>query len=181
MRWSRSAGTCGWRRSGFNVPHYRRSLEAGATYFFTVNLADRGSGVLVERVDELRAAVRKVRDARPFRIEAWVVLPEHMHAMWTLPEGDWDYAGRWRAIKTEFSKSIGRSVWQKRYWEHTIRDDRDYAAHFDYIHLNPYKHGLVRNVRDWPYSSFHRYVDAGVYPADWLGDDVDISAGEAKG
>lgn len=163
------------------MPHYRRSLEAGVTYFFTVNLADRRSGVLVEHVGELRRAVRKVKAARPFQIEAWVVLPEHMHAMWTLPDGDADYAGRWRAIKTEFSKSIGRSVWQKRYWEHTIRDDRDFAAHFDYIHLNPYKHGLVRNVRDWPYSSFHQYLDAGVYSADWLCDDVEMNVGEAKG
>ena len=110
-----------------------------------------------------------------------MVLPEHMHAMWTLPEGDADYAGRWREIKKAFSRAIGRrDVWQKRYWEHTIRDDRDYAAHLDYIHLNPYKHGLVRQVRDWPYSSFHRFVAAGVYSADWLCDDVELLVGEAK-
>ena len=165
------------------MPHYRRSRVLGATYFSTVNLADRGSRVLVERVVALRDAVRKVRAARPFHVDAWVVMPEHMHAMWTLPEGDADYAGRWRAIKTAFSKSIsqGSGVWQKRYWEHTIRDDRDYAAHFDYIHLNPYKHGLVRNVKDWPYSTFHRMVDAGIYSPDWLCDDVEINVGEAKG
>ena len=163
------------------MPHYRRSLVAGATYFFTVNLADHRSTVLVDQVGALRDAVRKVRAARPFHVDAWVVMPEHMHAMWTLPEGDADYAGRWREIKKAFSRSIQRPcVWQKRYWEHTIRDDRDYAAHFDYIHLNPYKHGLVRNVRDWPYSTFHRFVAAGIYSADWLCDDVELLVGEAK-
>ena len=161
---------------------YRRSMVSGGTYFFTVNLQDRRRTLLVDEVAALREAVRKVRTVRPFHIDAWVVLPEHMHAMWTLPEGDWDYAGRWREIKKAFSRSINRrGVWQKRYWEHTIRDDRDYAAHMDYIHLNPYKHGLVRNVRDWPYSSFHRMVINGVYPTDWLCDDVDMNVGEAKG
>lgn len=156
-------------------------MVPGATYFFTVILADRRSRVLVEEVGALRRAVRKVRAARPFQIEAWVVLPEHMHAMWTLPEDDSDYAGRWREIKKAFSRAIDRrDVWQKRFWEHTIRDERDFAAHMDYIHRNPCKHGLAEHVRDWPYSSFHRLVDAGVYPPDWLGDDVDIIAGEAK-
>ena len=164
------------------MPFYVRNFASGATYFFTVNLADRRSALLVEHVEALREAVRKVRAARPFEIDAWVVLPEHMHAMWTLPEGDCDYPGRWRAIKTQFSKSLSleQSVWQKRYWEHTIRDDRDYAAHMDYIHLNPYKHGLVRNVKDWPYSSFHRMVNAGIYPLDWMGDDCEMQVGEAK-
>lgn len=164
------------------MPFYLRNFASGATYFFTVALADRRSALLVDQVAALRDAVRKVRAARPFVIDAWVVLPEHMHAMWTLPEGDCDYPGRWRAIKTEFTKSLslGHSVWQKRYWEHTIRDERDYAAHMDYIHLNPYKHGLVRNVKDWPYSSFHRMVEAGIYPLDWLGDACEMQVGEAK-
>ncbi|RJG14678.1 REP-associated tyrosine transposase [Massilia cavernae] len=161
------------------MPHHRRQLAAGATYFFTVNLRDRSSGLLVEQVGALREAVRKVRAVRPFLIGAWVVLPEHMHAMWTLPEDDRDYPGPWREIKKAFSRSVQqRDVWQKRYWEHTIRDARDFAAHLDYIHRNPYKHGLVRNVRDWPYSSFHRYVKAGIYLEEWLCDDVDLSAGE---
>ena len=146
-----------------------------------MTLANRRSALLVEHVEALREAVRKVRAARPFVIDAWVVLPEHMHAMWTLPEGDCEYPGRWREIKKAFTRGVSQQgVWQKRYWEHTIRDDRDYAAHMDYIHLNPYKHGLVRNVKDWPYSSFHRLVEAGVYPADWLCDDVELNVGEAK-
>jgi putative transposase len=172
---------------------FRRNLLLGGTYFFTVNLQDRGSALLVERICQLRHAVRVVRGKRPFQIDAWVVLPEHMHCVWTLPEGDADYAGRWRAIKTTFSKSLsalpgatrlrtgGGNIWQPRYWEHTIRDDRDYRTHIDYVHLNPYKHGLVKRVRDWPYSTFHRYVAAGVYPVDWLSDMPDVRGGEKNG
>jgi putative transposase len=165
------------------VADYRRNYLAGGTYFFTVNLADRSRFLLVERIDELRTAVRDVRARRPFRIDAWVVLPDHMHCIWTLPEGDADYAGRWRAIKTKFSYSLRNmgylgKIWQPRYWEHTIRDERDYAVHIDYVHLNPYKHGHVARVLDWPYSSFHRFVKAGVYPVDWLADIDEIAAGE---
>jgi len=171
------------------MPDYRRNRMPGATYFFTVNLLDRRSRLLVERIDTLRAAVREARRRRPFHIDAWVVLPDHMHCLWTLPEGDADFPGRWRAIKTAFAKSLPnterrspvmfrrgeRGIWQRRYWEHTVRDDRDYAAHMDYIHFNPVKHGLADRPGDWPFSSFRRCVTAGFYPADWLGGDAGLA------
>lgn len=167
------------------MPDYRRNRIPGGTYFFTVNLLDRRRRLLVEHVDELRAAVRSVRNRQPFHIDAWVVLPEHLHCLWTLPPGDADYSRRWKAIKTAFAKAVPREeslsevrrarhergIWQRRFWEHTIRDDRDYAAHMDYIHFNPVKHGWVERVVDWPYSSFHRLVRAGVYSLDWGGGD----------
>ena len=175
------------------MPDYRRNRVPGATYFFTLNLLDRRSDLLVTQVDALREAVRKVRSRSPFHINSWVALPDHMHCLWTLPTGDSDFPSRWRAIKTAFSKSLPateqlsavmvrrgeRGVWQRRYWEHTIRNDRDYAAHMDYIHFNPVKHGLVRKPADWPYSTFRRCVGVGLYPANWLGDGVELSeAGE---
>ena len=141
----------------------------GGTYFFTATLLDRASGLLVAQVDKLRHATRDVRGRMPFYIDAWVVLPDHMHCIWTLPPGDDDDSGRWRALKKAFTKSIPaterrsavqlrrgeRGIWQRRFWEHTIRDDRDYAAHMDYIHFNPVKHTLVAHPADWPFSSFH--------------------------
>ncbi len=165
------------------MPAYRRSRAPGGTFFFTVNLLDRHSDILVQQIDALRDAVRRVRSRAPFRIDAWVVLPDHMHCLWTLPEGDADFPSRWRAIKTAFSKSLPtgearsavmtrrgeRGIWQRRYWEHTIRDDRDYAAHVDYVHFNPVKHGLVDHPAQWPHSSFRRYVAAGLYPTEWAG------------
>ena len=161
------------------MPNYRRNLVPGGTYFFTVTLADRRSRALVDHVEALREAVRRIQQARPFRIDAWVVLPDHLHAIWTLPEGDADYSSRWREIKTAFTRAAGGGVWQRGFWEHTLRDERDYAAHIDYVHINPLKHGLVERVRDWPYSSFHRAVAQGVYPANWAGDGcADIDAGD---
>jgi putative transposase len=138
-----------------------------------VNLLDRRSNLLVARIDTLRDAVRQVRARAPFHIDAWVVLPDHMHCLWTLPQGDADFPGRWRAIKTACAKSLPigeprspvmtsrgeRGIWQRRYWEHTIRDDRDFAAHMDYTHFNPVKHALVAHPADWPHSSFHRCVN----------------------
>jgi putative transposase len=175
------------------MPDYRRNRVPGGTYFFTVTLHDRSSDLLVTQIDALRAAVRQTATKSPFHIDAWVVLPEHMHCIWTLPENDTDYSGRWRAIKIAFSKSIlaiepispvmekrgERGIWQRRYWEHTIRDDRDYATHMDYTHFNPVKHGLAQNVADWPFSSFRRCVAKGIYPSDWLrvGDEL-AAAGE---
>jgi putative transposase len=175
------------------VTDYRRNRVPGGTYFFTVNLMDRRSDVLVRHVDWLRDAVRQVRARAPFHIDAWIVLPEHMHSLWTLPEEDTDFSARWQAIKTAFSLRLPpgehrsasrvrkgeRGIWQRRFWEHTIRDDRDYAIHMDYIHFNPLKHGLANAVADWPYSSFHRCVRRGLYPAQWAeGPIEDIDAGE---
>jgi putative transposase len=165
------------------MPDYRRNRVAGGTYFFTVNLLDRRADLLIARIDALRAAVRAVRARSPFHIDAGVVLPDHMHCLWTLPDGDADFPARWRAIKVAFAKSLPpieprspvrlrrgeRGIWQRRYWEHTIRDDRDYALHMDYIHFNPVKHGLACGPADWPFSSFRRCVARGLYPPDWLG------------
>lgn len=162
--------------------NYRRNRVPGGTYFFTVTLRDRSSRLLVEHIDSLRAALRSVRRAQPFRVEAIVVLPEHLHTIWTLPDGDVDYPGRWRAIKSAFTHAVVRSgvaiprnekgeyaLWQRRYWEHTITDEDDYRRHVDYIHFNPVKHGWVKQVCDWPNSSFHRYVEQGLLPPDWAG------------
>ena len=152
---------------------YRRSFVPGGSFFFTVVTAQRRPVFTSpEMVDVLRCALRAVRQARPFKINAMVVLPEHLHCIWTLPAGDADYMIRWRLIKTWFTKHCdpvlrGRDVWQKRYWEHVLRDEHDYARHLDYIHYNPVKHGLAASVGDWPYSSFQRFVKAGVYPPDW--------------
>ena len=177
------------------MPNYRRNLVPGGTYFFTATLLDRDTGALIIHIDSLRAAVRAVRTRHPFDIVAWVVLPDHLHCIWTLPAGDADYPGRWRGIKQRFSSSVPqgerrspvregrgeRGIWQRRYWEHTIRDERDLQAHVDYIHINPLKHGRVSRVSDWPYSTFHRYVRDGIYPADWAGDTaVQLEAGEPE-
>jgi putative transposase len=174
------------------MPDYRRSRVPGGTYFFTANLWDRDSQLLTIAIDGLRAAVKKTRQRLPFHIDAWVVLPDHMHCVWTLPPGDEDYARRWQGIKIAFSKQIPkteprlavrddkgeRAIWQRRYWEHTVRDERDYAAHVDYVHINPMKHGLVPKIADWPYSSFHRDVALGRYPIDWCGTNIEMETGE---
>jgi putative transposase len=152
------------------MPNYRRVFIEGGTWFFTVNLHDRRERLLTEHVGALRQAAAKVRAAMPFEIDAWVVLPDHMHAVWSLPDGDSDFPTRWRLIKTHFSKALPaterrtgvhaargeRGIWQRRYWEHLIRDERDHAFHIDYCWFNPVKHGLVVNAEDWPFSSFHR-------------------------
>jgi putative transposase len=162
---------------------YRRNFVPGGTYFFTVTLADRRLSMLVDHIDVLRSALRTARSERPFTIDAIVILPDHLHAILTLPPEDSDFSGRWRRIKGYFSSGLidasielvrrpngSLALWQSRFWEHTIRDETDFARHVDYIHFNPVKHALVQRVRDWPYSSFHRYVQAGLLPDDWAGD-----------
>lgn len=165
------------------MPNYRRYRVPGRTYFFTVNLLERKRDLLVRHIDDLREAVRATKRERPFHIDASVVLPDHMHAVWTLPPGDDDFSNRWKSIKIRFVQKLPRTerrakvrvdkgergVWQRRFWEHVIRDDNDYARHIDYAHWNPMKHGLVNKVADWPYSSFHRYASDGLYPVDWAG------------
>ena len=166
---------------------YRRNIIAGGTFFFTVTLADRRSRVLVEQIEPLRRAFTSARVERPFAIDAIVILPDHLHAILSLPEGDADFSGRWRRIKGHFSRSLldasvplkrsangELALWQRRFWEHTIRDERDFVRHVDYIHFNPVKHGLVQRVCDWEYSSFHRYVSDGTLPEDWAGDTSEI-------
>ncbi len=200
---------------------YIRPKQPGAAVFFTVNLADRGSDLLVRRIDDLCAAVRVTRAERPFTIEAWVVLPDHMHCVWRLPEGDHDFSTRMGAIKARFTRALTGSgevemsrrvgfhptietsgeraewahgtgggvepresggvephptvagrprtkskvakgdgrVWQRRFWEHHIRNEVDFQAHVRYCWINPVKHGLVSDPGEWPYSSYHRNGD----------------------
>jgi putative transposase len=164
---------------------YRRAVADGATWFFTVNLAERKRDLLVRHIDELRNAVRKVKAGHPFEIVAMVVLPDHLHAIWTLPPQDHDYSLRWALIKGLFSRSLPknewicesrirkreRGIWQRRFWEHQIHDEFDLQKHVDYIHINPIKHGYVAHAMDWPYSSLHRYIKNGSLPANWAGGD----------
>ena len=153
---------------------------AGGTFFFTVNLLDRRKALLVDQVDALRRIVLELRTQLPFVIDAMVVLPDHWHAAWTMPPDDLGYARRLRLIKARFTKHLlcegvntekddrgEYKLWQKRYWEHTIRDDRDFEAHVNYVHINPVKHGYVTRAIAWPYSTIHRYVKRGLLPEDW--------------
>jgi putative transposase len=162
--------------------NYRRNFLPGGTFFFTVTLADRRSHMLVDHVGLLRNAFRTTRREWPFTIDAVVILPEHLHAVLTLPSDDADFSGRWRRIKGHFASGLLDSsielarrpngdlaLWQRRFWEHTIRDESDFTRHVDYIHFNPVKHALVRRVCDWPHSSFHRYMREGLLPDDWAG------------
>ena len=177
------------------MPDYRRARHPGGTYFFTLTLLRRhGNDLLTRHIEELRESVRTVRSKYPFDIHAWVVLPDHLHCIWTLPPGDFDFTNRWRLIKAGFARQLPkterrsfvrtargeRGIWQRRFWEHAIRDERDYASHMDYLHFNPVKHGYARRVMDWPYSSFHRCVEKGIYPLDWGGadDEAGVVAGE---
>lgn len=172
---------------------YRRAFHPGATYFFTVNLADRTSDLLTKNLDLLRDVVRRVRWAHLFEIIAWIVLPDHVHALWEMPPTDSDFATRWALIKGGFSRAIPsgepisgsrrkkgeRGLWQRRYWEHKIRDERDLEMHCNYIHYNPVKHGHVQRVVDWPFSLFHVFLRQGWVTADWAGSpDVRGSFGE---
>jgi putative transposase len=164
--------------------YYRRANVPGATYFFTVNLADRKSALLVDHIHALKESIHRVKTAHPFEIDAMVVLPDHLHAVWTLPMNDADFATRWALIKAGFSRRLPkterisasrqskgeRGIWQRRYWEHLIRNDDDFARHIEYIHYNPVKHGYVASAAEWPHSSIHRYIRDGMVPADWATD-----------
>jgi putative transposase len=170
---------------------YRRDDTEGATYFFTV-VTHRRRPWFAERarIDTLRSAFAAERKRRPFNVDAIVILPDHIHSIWTLPEGDADFSIRWRNIKSAFTAHIQpeqrpapsasrrrqseQGIWQRRFWEHRIRDDADFARHVDYIHYNPVKHGYARVPVDWPYSSIHRYLRAGILPSDWGCGDIDI-------
>ena len=190
------------------MTNYRRSRIPGATYFFTVALADRSATTLVDEIGALRDACSATRAERPFRCDAFVVLPDHLHAVWTLPEGDSDYSTRWRLIKARFTRAVlakmgakhpsygrvgdfhpshskrekgERGVWQRRFWEHLIRDERGYRAHLEYCWGNPVKHGLVTRAVDWPYSSIHWDMRAGRVGAEWSGGLADGEFGEVEG
>lgn len=170
------------------MSRYRRANAPGGTYFFTV-LTYRRREILIEPESRviLREVINEIKLQYPFSIDAWVLLPNHIHSIWTLPPGDSNYPKRWGMIKAGFSKQAKSifhregwmnatktqrresTCWQRRYWEHQIRNEQDYRRHMDYLHYNPVKHQLVKHVKDWPYSTFHRYVEKGVYTADWCG------------
>ena len=171
------------------MSNYRRIQTPGATYFFTVVTYGRQPILCHEAVRfSLRLAIEQIRPTHPFSIDAWVLLPDHMHCIWVLPDGDGDFSIRWAKIKQfvtvncqqfankndfDTSKSQRRrregGIWQRRFWEHRIRDDFDFEKHMDYIHYNPVKHGLASHAGGWEWSTFHRYVASGVYPHDWCG------------
>ena len=161
---------------------YRRVLESGACYFFTVNLEDRTQSLLVEHIELLRRVYFKVIKKHPVKTVAIVIMPDHLHAIWQLPKDDNNYATRWRLIKSGFSRELPqtefcnnsrvvkgeRGIWQRRYWEHKIRDEQDLENHINYIHYNPVKHKYVAKVNEWPFSSFHRYVKESKLSSDWM-------------
>ncbi len=173
---------------------YRRARTKGSSYFFTVVTHDRRSFLcLPENIALLRDTFRDVIKRHAFEIDAMVVLPDHIHCIWTLPEGDGDFSKRWRLIKGDFSRRCARefklapstsrqakqeqAVWQRRFWEHKIRNDQDFLHHVEYIHYNPVKHGYAGAPSDWPFSSFHRYVNKGIYPKNWGESDVAFDPG----
>lgn len=170
----------GSMRATWAMVRYRRNFVPGGTYFFTVTLRDRRATTLVDHIAARRAAFARTRAARPFTTDAIVILPEHLHALVTLPDGDAEYPARWRRIKSLFTSAVAKidptvrpnahgryMLWQSRYWENTIRDADDFARHIAYIHYNPVKHGLVKTPLGWPHSSFHRFVRHAVLPPDW--------------
>jgi len=158
------------------MSQYQRVFIPGGTFFFTV-VTHRRKPIFnnEDNIQLLREAMRKVKLTRPFDIDAIVILPDHLHCIWQLPENDSDYSGRWREIKKSVSKHIThkknsrneRDVWQRRFWEHVIRDDQDWRNHMDYIHYNPVKHGYVKSPIDWQWSSFKTAVSKGLYDEYW--------------
>ena len=173
------------------MSNYRRADARGGTYFFTVVTYRRQKILCDENVRlALRNGIRNVQQKHPFTINAWVLLPDHLHCIWTLPPGDANFGIRWAMIKRFVTKQCASALqrddwmnaskrkrnestlWQRRFWEHQIRDDRDYENHMDYLYFNPVKHGLVQCVKDWPYSTFHRDVVAGVYDENWATEGV---------
>jgi putative transposase len=158
------------------MSNYRRTVLPGGVFFFTVVTRDRTPIFTSEApVDHLREAFRKVRKARPFVVDAVVVLPDHLHCIWRLPFDDTDFSTRWREIKKAASRAISpasdwrneRGVWQRRFWEHALRDESDWRKHMDYVHYNPVKHGLAARPADWPWSTFGRCVARGWYDGAW--------------
>jgi putative transposase len=169
---------------------YRRTFIDGGTYFFTVNILERNKSLLTDHIDLLKQSIQTVKSRHPFAIDAMVVLPDHLHAIWTLPNNDHDYPTRWRLIKSDFSRKITkterlnqsrilkneRGIWQRRYWEHLIRDELDFQRHVDYIHYNPVKHGYVDNPSYWPHSSIHKFIREGLIHSNWAADISDIQS-----
>ena len=174
------------------MPNYIRANAKGGTYFFTLATYQRRQILCDKPIrNALRQAIITVRQQYPFQIHAWVLLPDHLHCIWTLPENDADFSQRWSMIKRLSTQNCPayhlapnqlspskqsrheKGIWQRRFYEHQIRDEQNFRQHMDYIHHNPVKHGWAASAKDWPYSSFHRYVTAGVYPLDWGGNTIE--------
>ncbi len=168
---------------------YRRAKIEGGTYFFTVITEGRQPIFKdASAVALFETGLSRIRERHPFEVDAYVILPEHIHMLWTLPAGDADYSKRWRLIKEAFTKSSVRhdapqrsesrrakseqAIWQRRFWEHVIRDESDFCEHVDYIHSNPVRHGLVSAAQDWPHSSFSEWVRCGAYEPHWGSGDM---------
>ena len=164
------------------MSNYRRANTKGGSYFFTLVTYRRQRFLCDENVrNALRDGIRDVQTIHPFTIDGWVLLPDHLHCIWTLPNNDDDFSLRWRQIKSAFSRQLPtterrsdsrvdkneRGIWQRRFWEHAIRNEPDYQRHVDYIHFNPVKHEWASRVSDWPYSTFSKYVEQGIYPLNW--------------
>ena len=181
------------------MPEYRRIRTKGATYFFTVVAYQRQRILCLRKsLEAMQRVFADVASRLPFRTDAWVILPDHMHVVWTLPEGDSDYSTRWDILKKDLTKDLrcladadaasttsrvrhrDGTVWQRRFWEHQIRDEPDYRTHLDYIHFNPVKHGFTASPKDWQHSSFHKWVARGAYEEDW-GSDGDVRFPQAVG
>ncbi|GAA5164129.1 REP-associated tyrosine transposase [Viridibacterium curvum] len=179
------------------MSHYRRASVAGGSFFFTVVTYRRRPWLIEDAArTALRDAIERTREKHPFTIDAWVLMPDHLHCIWTLPANDADFSTRWALIKRRVSFTLGQSLhleawmspskekhgestlWQRRFFEHTIRDDADFERCANYIHHNPVKHGLVERVEDWQWSSFHRYVQQGTYAKDWTGDSSESMQGD---
>ena len=163
------------------MSRYIRAKTEGACYFFTVVTYQRRKIFASEgNISILRDAFRKIKAEKPFEIEAIVVLPDHLHCLWHLPEGDADYSNRWREIKKYVTKRLTTTrnangegdIWQRRFWEHQIKNDQDWRNHMDYVHFNPVKHGYVNAPSLWQYSSFHKGVRQGIYHPDWGASDL---------
>ncbi len=175
------------------MPNYRRLRQPADTYFFTIVSFNRNPWLCQEPARiALRRAIQFVRSKRPFEIDAWVLLPDHFHCMLTFPTGKDDYSAVMKSIKAKFTKdpltlpfrsicgSVSESrmkkseknIWQRRFWDHAIRDEKDYEIHFNYIHYNPVKHGLSKSPSGWPHSTFHRYVEKGYYSPKWASGEV---------
>lgn len=157
---------------------YRRVYIPGGTYFFTL-VTYRRQKIFADssNVELLRKSFREVKAKRPFQLVAAVILPDHLHCLWCLPDADADFSSRWQMVKTGFSRRIPaqvraddtKTIWQPRFYEHCLRDESDFQKHLDYIHYNPVKHGLVATPGEWPHSSFARFVAFGWYASDWGG------------
>lgn len=177
------------------MTNYKRNKTQGGMYFFTLVLSQRhNTNLLIDHFDLLKSSIKKVKSKYPFLLPAIVVLPDHLHMVMLLPKGDDDYAMRVRLIKTYFTKALNitvlvsssmsrkneKGIWQRRFWEHLIRDEDDLHRHIDYIHYNPVKHGYCQRVTDWRYSTFHNYVSRGVYSHSWGRNEIydDFQIGE---